>query len=445
MTPIAPISVRAIANYIKQTLTTDPRLQAIAVRGEVTNYNLAQSGHLYFDLKEGTDLLACVVWSDYVGALPELRNGLSVIATGGIGTYSGKSRYQLTVRSVKLDGLGELYVQFEAMKQRFADEGLFAELRKRKLRRALFSVVLVSGKGAFGAGDFLTTIKTRAPHVRVQTIATLVQGPGAEVEIAAAIRAADKLGADAIVVARGGGSFEDLFPFNREPVVRAIFHSLTPVVAAIGHEYDHSLADLAADVQVSTPTAAGELFVHNRTQLFDVLRDSQSRLLELTRGALTEKAQRFDSAVNELYSNARDRLARLRERIYHAERGLSSLTPVARLTRRAERLNLLRGRLDRTIDGRFQNSESRLGRIRAQLDPRMQLAFNRALNRVAREQARLDAHNPTAILNRGYAIVTLNGRVVRDATAVPDGQLVAARVARGILHARVERRESDAG
>ncbi|MEO6913414.1 MAG: exodeoxyribonuclease VII large subunit [Candidatus Baltobacteraceae bacterium] len=442
--PAPPIGVRAVANYIKQLLTADPRLQAIAVRGEITGYTLAQSGHLYFNLKEGSDLLGCVVWSDYARGLPELRNGLSVIATGGISSYSTRSQYQLSVRSVKLDGVGELHMQFEAMKQRFADEGLFAESRKRKLPRVLFSVALVSGRGAFGAGDFLAAIEARAPHVRVLFFPTPVQGVGAAVEIAEAIRRADKVGADAIVVARGGGSFEDLFAFSCEPVVRAIVHAKTPIITGIGHEFDQSLADLAADVAKSTPTAAAEQFAHNRTQLLADLRDGQIRLREVTREVLAVKGQLFDGVVKDLAAGAHERLARKRERLYSGERRLSSLTPAARLTRRAERLNLLLARLDRAIGARVQLSVNRLG-IRNQLDPRMQLAVNRVGNRVRVAQAGLEAHNPTAILNRGYAIVSVNGHVVRDAASVADGTLVAARVARGILHARVERRESDAG
>lgn len=378
-------------------LLLDERLVECFVRGEVTNYHRHSSGHRYFSLSEDhggeTATVPCVIWRrDAERQRLELEDGQSVIAFGSIGHYAAGGRYQFYVREVEQAGIGERYLLVERWRRELGAEGCFAEYRKRALPRYPVRVGVVTSPTGAVLHDIMNVLRRRFP-VELVLSPTAVQGDGAELEIAAAIRRIDGL-VDVIVVARGGGSAEDLHPFNHPAVVRAVAACSTPVVSAVGHEVDVTLCDLAADLRAPTPSAAAELVAPDRAVLLEELRLARRRLVDVLHG----RWERADDEVRDL----RDRLrpARL----------------AFRIDRRREELAELDSRLER---GRTRVLERR----RAELT---------GLGAVLR------ARSPFEPLARGYALVERDGHQVRAAATLVPGDRVTARFGRGRARLIVE-------
>jgi exodeoxyribonuclease VII large subunit len=455
------VGVKRLADYLKRKLEVDAQLRAVSVRGEVSNLRISPRGSYNFDLKEGDVVLACFAWPDDGARFPTIKNGVAIVATGAVTTYEQKSTYQLRVASIVREGVGDVHTLFEERKKKLAAEGLFDPSRKRPLPAFPFRVALVSSRGANGAIDFVTLLRERAPHVEIVWCETLVQGPNAPPEIVRAIARASREDVDAIVVTRGGGSFEDLFAFSDENVVRAIARARHPVVSAIGHTVDQQLCDFAADVHVETPSAAAKALGPAARDVRVLIGDRAVRLeratdlcLErlrnrlgraLVRSRLSEPrtffaplVQRLDDADAALEASASAAL-RARERsVRDLARSLLAHDPSARLARRSELLATLRLRLDTAAVRRIDRLRRTSAAASERLDSALQTSLARAARRLEMAAARLDGNNPEAILQRGYAIVTYGGGIVRDPAAVPAGARIEARVARGTISARVE-------
>ncbi len=463
--PEAPfvVSVSRLANYVQKKLKADRRLQFLGIQGEVSNLRRQDNGTCYFDLKDRDALINCLAWSSAAMQFPPFENGAEIIAFGGITTFPKRSVYQLEVVRVEAaGGVGRLQAAYEELKKRLAREGLF-DRPKRALPRYPFTVALVSSSTSDGARDFYAVRDRRAPHVAIRLVETPVQGPNAAVEIVAALRRAVAFQPDAIVLARGGGSYEDLFVFSDERVIRALAAMPIPTVSAIGHNSDTPLCDLVADLRAATPTAAGELVLPERDELVVRVKRARTALTLRVQNELRHEAQRLDRiAASSPLANIERFLGPRRQLLDVARRDVRTLAERS-LRARGERLAPLARRLDRFEPSRNLAAErTRVARYAGRLDEamrvrmaigekipraRMQLdafAFRRlaeARQRFAIVQARMDGNDPEAILQRGYAIVTVDGRIARDAETLPPGTVVAAKLARGTILARVERRE----
>ena len=475
MTPSARADVRVVAvsrlaNYIASLFTREKVLARLGVRGEISNLRLQANGNAYFDLKDRDALLNCVAFSEVAATFPELANGDQVVAYGSVQTYAKASRYQLRVFDLVAEGgSGALHRRYEALKGRLAAEGLFAPERKRPLPRFPFRVALVTSESADGARDFRTQAQARAPHVEIITIATPVQGEHAAPEIARAIARASSLGVDLIVVARGGGSFEDLFAFSEERVVRALAAARVPTVSAIGHEADAPLTDFVADYRAATPSAAAQTVLPRRDDLLALIAERNRTLLRDVDRALGTRRQHADAASRSLVAAARDRLRRSAERFLRLENRLAAAGPAARLAQRRGRFDQLREQLERELPVLVRRRVDRISQALARLqraDPALRVARARgacaerearletALQRILERRrgrfetvaASLGGYDPEAILQRGYAIVeSEDGRLLTDAALAPPGSLIRARLARGSLTARVEREGTHGG
>ncbi|HTZ55698.1 MAG TPA: exodeoxyribonuclease VII large subunit [Candidatus Acidoferrum sp.] len=411
--------VSRVVGYIKRLVSENRQLASIDVSGEISDRQ-DRNGRIYFNLKENNDLLRCVVWSDVTPKLPPFANGDAVIVSGNFTTYPAQSVYQLDVKALEPTGIGRLYARFEALRTKLEAEGLFEPARKRPMPRFPRRIALISARGR-GAEDFETTLAKRAPHIHVEFIDTLVQGLDAPVEIAKAIDAASRMDVDVIVIARGGGSYEDLFAFNEEPVVRAIVRAKHPVLTAIAHTADLHLADAAADRVAETPSNGAQYFGEIRDAYAHRLETLVARLDRALRERQRARAQRYDVVTAAFGRIARDFVERKRQRLLIAERRLAAQTPVARLAARERRVADLHGRL------------------RA-------LARGYTLQRLSRTQvlaALLESHDPGRPLQHGFAMIFHDGALVRDARSVPVGSLIEARLQRGTLTGRVERRSDD--
>jgi exodeoxyribonuclease VII large subunit len=464
--PIVP--VWRLANYIKRKLDDDPKLRRLGVRGEISGLTEHANGNVYFDLKDREALVKCIVWSEAAANLPPLANGQEVVAVGSVGTFVKRSNYQLVVVAIEHGGLGRLHATYEALKRRLQGEGLFDSERKRPLPHFPFRVALVSSRNANGAGDFLIQAASRAPHVTIELFETPVQGENAAPEIVRALARASAAAVDLIVLARGGGSYEDLFVFNDERVVRAVSRCSHPTVSAIGHEADAPLTDFVADHRASTPSAAAQTVLPGRDDLLRGLAE-RTRALDrcVTRGIersrrelqrievrsplhapqrlFDSRRQAIDVAVTDLRGGIDRRVrARVAELAALAAR-LERCNPSVQLSRRRERLALATYRLAAGVRAAAARERRRLADVSARIGPAANGGLMRRRAQLELAAAKLDGRDPTRILERGYAIVSVDGVPVRDVASVALGSLVSAQVARGRLTARVEATYEDGG
>lgn len=434
--------VSRVVAYLGKMISQNKTLAGIRVRGEISGLSRHHSGRMYFDLKERTDILKCVVWASAALKLPPIKDGDEAIVAGEFGTFAQRSQYQLFVNAVELTGIGNLYAQFEALKDAFRREGVFEPERKRAMPVFPTRIALVSAHGK-GAEDFLTTLAIRAPHVAVRFVETRMQGDGAQIDVAEAIDRASHMDVDVIVLTRGGGSYEDLFAFNLEPVVRAILRSPKPVLSAIGHTGDVHLSDLVADVACETPSNAAQYFGQIRDVFARRIGILDTQLVQWVRAQIAARTQALDHASGIAGRSARTIVQDRRQRAMALEARLDKQTPVMRIVTRSQRLaaasselgslakHLLAPRRDR-----LAATAERFARVRGR-------ALNDLRSRLALSSNTLNAADPRAPLARGYAIVTANGRALRDVAKVSTGELVHAQLQHGTLAARVERTNLD--
>jgi len=388
---IAVFSISEISSVISSILD-DTRIQDIWIRGEVTNFRPHVSGHRYFSLSERGQncgaMINCVMWrSDAKRIGGEFRDGMDVIAFGSITHYAPQGKYQFIARELRHAGVGEKHLLVERWKAELAAEGLFSEERKRPLPRFPMRVGVVTSETGAVLQDIRNIIARRFP-LEIIVSPTAVQGESAHLEIAAALRRIDGR-ADVIIVGRGGGSFEDLFPFNHPDVVRALSRCSVPVVSAIGHEVDITLADFAADVRAPTPSAAAELVVQDR---------------EVLREGLTLDSRKLG--------------ADLIGKLDRASRELSDL-----------RTWIAPGRMQRRIADRQQDAAVMAERLSRALTGK--IAIQRLV--ISGFLEKIENRNPLRLLERGYAIIEKDGRAVKSVRAIEPGTEIQARMKGGKL------------
>lgn len=373
------LSVSQLNEYVRRMFQLDPMLARVDLKGEISNLKFHQSGMLFFTMKDDQAAIACAMTAEDAAQLQtEPFEGMRAVATGSVGLYARGGRYQFYVRALHPQGMGVLYERLQALKGRLEAEGLFDAAAKQPIPAYVDTVGVVTSPTGAVIHDILNVSLRRDPQARILLCPVRVQGVGAAEEIARGIRLLERLPAvSVIIVARGGGSMEDLFTFNEESVVRAVASCSKPIVSAVGHETDVTLCDLAADLRAPTPSAAAECVVPRRDEM-------QSRLLSL-RSLLSDAAQ-------------------------------------TRLEREGARLSLLRARLAaqsplRVVEreaARLEGFRQALARIQMQA-----LVQREAL--VAQKKRELELLSPYAVLARGYAIVRMGDKVVESAARLGVG------------------------
>ncbi|MBQ4047521.1 MAG: exodeoxyribonuclease VII large subunit [Clostridia bacterium] len=395
------ISVTELNSYIKSLLDDNPLLKRIAVKGEISNYRPNSSGHLYFTLKDEGSAIRCVMFKASAQKLsftPE--NGMKVIAVGSISAFVRDGQYQLYLSSLTPDGVGDLYVAFEQLKQRLGAEGLFDPAKKKPIPRYPRMIALVTSPTGAAIRDMLRILKKRYPIARVLVVPVKVQGVGAAEEIAEAITYLNgKRYIDVIIAGRGGGSIEDLWCFNEEVVARAIAASKIPVVSAVGHEPDVTIADYAADLRAATPSNGAELTTPDAAELTMRLNERQVLLARQMTARIDALAKRLE-AIGE-------------KRVY--------ASPVNYIDEKRMALDYL--------VNRFQHVGEKV--------------LTAGQHRLANAAARLDAMSPLKVLGRGYAIAMReDGSAVRRAADLAVGDSVSVRFAEGKANCEVTAIES---
>jgi len=391
-------TVSQVTAYIKDLLEVDFTLQDLWIEGEVSNASLSTAGHFYFSLKDENARISCVLWRSQAQRLAFLpQDGDQVLAHGRVSVYEARGVYQFYVDAIQPSGLGLLYQQVEALKRKLAAEGLFDEALKRELPPFPQVIGLVTSPVGAALRDVCNVLRRRYPLVKVLLSPTLVQGEQAAEQIVRALEALNtREEVDLVIVTRGGGSLEELMPFNDERVARAIRDSRVPVISGVGHETDFTIADFAADVRAPTPSAAAELAVPDQAELRAIIAARHTRMGQL-----------------------------MRDRLTHARRALEAQVQQLERASPRNRINSTRQRVDELLS----QAHTRL---------RHYLALRR--ERLEGLRARLESLSPLATLDRGYALVRHQetGRLISRVGQVQAGDALGVRVSDGEFAVRVE-------
>lgn len=425
--------------------------------GEISQLTVAASGHLYFSVKDQGAQLSCVMWAGMVRTLAfKPAQGVAVRVHGRPNVYAQSGRFQIVVSRLLEDGEGELQRKFLELRDRLQREGFFAPERKRPLPFLPRAVGLVTSKTGAVLHDMMVKLRERFPSMIVYLSETRVQGEGAAKEIAAAIQRLDESKVvDVIIVARGGGSLEDLWAFNEEEVVKAVFASSVPVISGVGHETDTTLCDFAADVRAPTPTAAAEMVVPKVSDLLQRVGELERRLRDFDRW-LQPLVQRIDELTMRLDARAATVVAEAKLRIKAAEARLGSIRPDKVFELLRGRIELFHGRLYRvgmSATDRLNTRVTQLGeRLRRALPVdriaqyrgvvdalggRLLVGAQRGVEdsraKVVGLGLRLDSINPQRVLERGYSIVRVQGKNVRSIKDVARGEGIEISVSDGVV------------
>ncbi|MEH7383112.1 exodeoxyribonuclease VII large subunit [Bacillus sp. JJ1533] len=402
------LTVTALTKYIKRKFDADPHLQDIWVKGEISNFKAHSRGHMYFTIKDQQARVQSVMFAGYNRDLkftPE--NGMKVLVRGEVTVFESNGNYQLYVKEMQPDGIGNLYLAYEEMKKRLEAEGLFSQSYKKPIPNIPHYIGIVTSPTGAAIRDIITTIRRRFPIAKVIVFPALVQGVNAGPSIVQAIQQANEFGEiDVLIVGRGGGSIEELWAFNEEMVARAIFQSKVPIISAVGHETDITIADFVADLRAPTPTGAAEMAVPHMAELSERLLVRHTRLVRAMKEKLINDTKRLDTLKRSyafrfprnLYEQKEQQLDRLVERL---ER--EGVMAIARKKEEFQKLKLkLRHnhpseKLIRAMQKQELNTKMLLKEF-TQILKQKQYDFSSTV-------AKLEALSPLKIMDRGYSLV----------------------------------------
>ena len=412
------LTVSQLNTYIKSVFDQDYRLRNILVVGEISNFTAARSGHLYMTLKDEQSALKAVMFRGSASRLkfrPE--NGMRVIAFGSVSVYEAGGQYQLYINDLQPDGLGSLNLAFEQLKERLSKEGLFDPGYKKPLPSYPKRIGVVTSPTAAAFQDICNVLQRRWPGAEVVLSPTLVQGTDAPPQIVQALQRLDAEGVDVILLARGGGSMEDLWAFNDEGVARAVFACRTPVVSGVGHETDFTIADFVADLRAPTPSAAAELSTPDWY-------DESDRILQYS--------NRMRSLMQNRLNLSRSHLQELRTS--NVLRSFGSLVNEKRL-----KIDQMTDVMVRTLTERVRTEGLQLDRTSIRLDHAASDRLTREQNRFAKACAKMEAYDPFAVLSRGYSIAEReDGSIVRSVRNVSKNDKLSVRVSDGTIACTVD-------
>lgn len=435
------LSVHSLTKYIKRKFEADPYLRNVFVKGELSNVKIHPSGHIYFTLKDDKSRIQSAMFRSAAGALKfKPEEGMNVLITGDVNVYESSSQYQLYVQSMQPDGVGALYLAYEQLKKALAKEGLFDVRWKQPLPVLPNKIGVITAQSGAAIRDICSTLQRRYPLAEICLFPAIVQGPQAVPSIVQALELAESHGSiDVLILGRGGGSIEDLWAFNEEAVARAIFSCRIPIISAVGHETDTTIADFVADMRAPTPTAAAELAVPSKEELFErILERKRSLYISLSnhikheRKRLTTTQQSYPLQFPErLYRPFTEKLSGLDDRLLRSrneltanrkadhdrlDRMLSFYSPLQRIKDEDRNLSLLTERMKRAMQNDLRNKAEQ---------------FSSAIRM-------LKALNPLEVMERGFSIIYKEGTVANSVIGLEIGETLHVRMQDGTVESEIK-------
>lgn len=438
-------SVSALVKYLKSGIDSDPILNHVLIKGEISNFTAHRSGHYYFTLKDASARMSCIMFASYTSKVRfPIKEGCKVIAAAKVSMYEAGGTLQLYVMDLQLDGLGDLYLQLEEVKRKLHAEGLFEETRKKALPLYPMDIAFLSARDGAATQDVFTTLKRRWPLAKVTFYPTSVQGVDADKEVMAALKKADQNNHEVILVVRGGGSIEDLWCFNSEALARCVSECHTPIVSGVGHETDTTLIDYVSDRRAPTPTAAAELV----TPKIDEVQENLVHLKARMQVILSAKIKAEKLQLNRMKSHPlmSDPLSYVMSDVMHLDYQRN------RIQRLMENMQLEQLKLDHfqqqmktyasSIKG---NNVFVLNQTEKRLKTSMtQLQVNHA-QQLTSKISLLDAYSPLKILLRGYSLTYTDNQLVHSVNDVDEGNLLCTHLADGKITSKILTKEKQNG
>ena len=409
------ITISALNRYLKFKFDEDIYLQDIYLKGEISNFKPHTRGHYYFTLKDEESRINAVMFASSTKNLKfRPSDGMRVLVRGKISVYPSSGSYQIYVSDMDEDGLGNLYVAFEQLKEKLSKEGLFD--KKRLIPKIPKRVGIITAPTGAAIRDILTTIKRRFPLCETILFPALVQGGGAKEDIARKREIANSFDIDVLIVGRGGGSIEDLWAFNEEIVARAIYNSRVPTISAVGHEIDFTIADFVADLRAPTPTAAAELAVPNKVEVMSYLDNMRGKLGSFILNLLSQKRKEINNLRNSyvlvkpsyIYEIKEQNLDNLIDRLNNS---MNSIVEINRV------------RLFKSVSSYILSNPETIFKYK-------RIGLENMINK-------LEVLNPLNTLKRGYSIVKMDGKVISDASAVKRDSEIDVQFKNGVVKSKV--------
>ena len=417
------LTVSAITRYLKAKFDTDENLQVVFLKGEISNFKAHTSGHFYFSIKDESSKINAIMFrSNANKVLFKPADGMKVLITGRVSVYEAMGSYQIYVDEMLEDGVGNLYIAFEQLKKKLQEEGLFDEKHKKQIPRIPKRVGIITASTGAAIRDIITTIKRRFPICETILFPTLVQGENAKDDIVKNIERAQDYDLDVLIVGRGGGSIEDLWPFNEEIVARAIYNSKIPVISAVGHEVDFTISDFVADLRAPTPTAAAELAVPNMSDLKKHIDQLSIRLNEGIYKKVNYLRLYLDSVKNSFVIK----------------------NPGIMFENKKQSLDLMNDKLNNLILGKvdkFKNEIDKLKKSYVLTTP--ELLYKDEKVKLKNIIDKLELLNPLNILSRGYSITYMDDKALKSVRNVKKDSVLKVKLYDGMLKTKVIDIEED--
>ena len=409
------LTISEVNKIIKNIIDGDEFLQDITLKGEISNLKFHTRGHLYFSLKDDSSKISAVMFNyAHQGLLFTPKDGDSVIVRGKITVYEAGGSYQILVSEMLEDGLGDLYVIFEKLKNKLSEEGLFDSSHKRKIVKIPNKIGVITASTGAAIKDIISTINRRYPLVEIILFPSLVQGEGAKENIVKMIEIANNYDIDTLIVGRGGGSIEDLWAFNEEIVARAIYNSRVPIVSAVGHEIDFTISDFVADLRAPTPTAAAELVVPDRNEIIRYLNDVRNRL---------------NTSINKLLIN-------FSEKIKKYETNYILNNPHNLYTTQEQKIDHLMELLNVNIKKTLKNKENLYSTIKLKYE--LLNILDSKENEFNKLKTKIELLNPKYILNKGYSITYADDKIIKSVNDIKNIKVLKSIFSDGVIISEVK-------
>ena len=439
------IKISDLNRYIKAKFDMDTHLNKVYLKGEISNFKSHTRGHLYFTLKDETSRIAAVMFMGNARSLtftPE--DGMNVLVTGRISVYEANGAYQIYVESMEVDGIGNLYLEYEKLKKKLQSEGLFDSKYKKPIPKYPKKIGIITASTGAAIRDILSTIKRRYPICETILFPSLVQGELAKDSIVKQIKKAQEYDLDVIICGRGGGSIEDLWAFNEEVVARAIFASKIPIISAVGHEVDFTIADFVADLRAPTPTGAAEMAVPNLVDINNMLEQykirankGMTKIIEFNNKKLDNiknsfilknplsiyevKEQKLDSLIDKVNQLINSKLDTMKVKYQYLISSNILKDPIGVYLKKNDKIELLKNNANNVINNLIKEKAHQYGII---------------VNS-------LELLNPLNILSKGYSVVYQNDNIVNDINKVKINDILNIRMTNGVVKTKVEEVEEN--
>ena len=414
------LTVTAVTRYIKHKIESDTNLRKIYMKGEISNFKAHSSGHFYFSIKDENSVIKAIMFSSNakkLGFIP--TEGMKILVTGTISLYEATGNYQIYVDELIEDGVGNLYIAFEKLKEKLSKEGLFDLKYKKQIPKYPTKIGIVTASTGAAIRDILSTIKRRYPICENYLFPCLVQGDTAPIDIVKKLNQAEEFGVDVIIVGRGGGSFEDMNCFNDENVARTVFKMQTPVISAVGHEVDYTIIDFVADLRAPTPTGAAEMAVPNLFDLYNLLKQYNIRLNEVVLKNINYKKLVMDKIKTSYVIK----------------------NPMLMFNTKKQNLDIKIEKINNILKEKINLKKEKINLIKnSYVIKNPEIIYKNKKQNFIRLIEKIEILNPMSILKRGYTITYVNDKVIKNAQEVNINDLVKINYYDGYIEAKVEKK-----